>query len=114
MPTTIGRQGSVSDPITLTSDPATSQGFVLNTAAGALIMVDSVSAGTAVTVTFYAKADASTSATYLLTDASNAAVSQTTQAGRCFTLSEQVFFPFRYVIPVISTGTAVVRVASKA
>lgn len=114
MATTVSPFGSVSEPITVTNDPATSQGFSLSAYAAALVMVDAVSAEAPVTLTFYAKSDPSLATTYLLTDASNVAISQTTQAGRCFTLPEAAFRPFRYVIPVVSTGTATLRVATKA
>jgi len=115
MPTAISRQGELLNSLALTADPATSQGFVFNNAASAVILVDSLSVGasTPVTVTYYAKADASTPTTYLLTDTSNAAITHTTQQGRCIVMAESAFFPLRFVIPVLSSGTGSVRICLK-
>lgn len=115
MPTTVARQGELLNPIDLTTDASTSKGFVFTNSTSAALLIDtlSVGAGVTVTVTYYAKSDPSATTTYLITDASNAAISHTTQQGRCIVMPESVFFPFRYVIPVLSSGTGSVRVCLK-
>jgi hypothetical protein len=112
MATTIIRDGTLYGPITITNDPATTAGFSLTTAAGAMLMVDSVSGGGGVTISFYAKADPKFSESYLLVDSSNAAVTQTVQAGRCFELPSGMFAA-RFILPVTDSGTAVIRYAVK-
>lgn len=114
MPTQITRLGSATDQITVTADPATSAGFSVNQTVGAVIYVDTVSAGATVAMTFYGKTDQRDSSTYLLVDSSNAAISQTIQAGRCFALPTLTTYGFRYIIPVVATGTATIRTTTKA
>lgn len=115
MPTTIARQGELLNNVSLTNSESTSQGFVFHNATSAALLIDglSVGAGVPVTITYYAKGDASDTKTYLITDTANAAISHTTQLNRCIVMPESVFFPFRYVIPVLSSGTGTVRVCLK-
>ena len=113
MPTTISRQGEQFGPITLTNSVSTTQGFSTNLGAGAMILVDSWTGGAGTfTVTFYTKADQRQTTTYLLTDSTNSAISHTTQAGRCFELPDALFSA-RYILPVISSGSAVIRYVVK-
>lgn len=112
MPTTIARDSTAYAGITLTNNPATTAGLSLSTAAGAMLLVDSVSGGAAVTISFYTKADQRQANSYLFVDANNAAVTQTVQAGRCFELPSGLFAS-RFVLPVTDSGTAVVRYVVK-
>lgn len=110
----IARQGSLLvDPITLTNDVATTGGFSLNLAAGGMLMVDSKSAGGSITISFYVKSDDRYPDTYLLVAADGTQVTQTvTAAGQCFSLPDGLFGA-RYVLPVVSSGTATVRCVTK-
>lgn len=112
MPTVISREGSVYEPIVVTDNPATTGGFSLNIHAGAMLMVDSVSAGGTVTMSFYVKADERFAEQYLYCDASNTAVTLTIQAGRCYELPSGLFAS-RYIQPVVSSGTAQIRYSTK-
>lgn len=113
MATTIVRYGSVLDPITLTNSVNTSEGFSLSTEAGAMIMVTSKTAPGNITITFYAKADGKLPDTYMVVDTSGNPIAQmVTAAGQCFPLPDQLFAA-RHVVPVVSTGTAVVRIVTK-
>jgi hypothetical protein len=113
MPTTIVRLGSLCDQITLTNSVSTTGGFSLSTDAGALLMVDSKSSGTNITITFYAKADDRLASSYLLVDSAGAAITQIVSAdGQCFPLPDGLFAS-RHVLPVVSAGTALVRVVTK-
>lgn len=113
MATTIVRLASVCDPVTLTDDIATTAGFSLSTDSGALLMVDSKTAVGNVVISFYAKVDFKSANAYQLVDQSGSPITQTiTAAGQCFPLPDGLFAA-RHVMPVVSTGTAVVRVVTK-
>jgi hypothetical protein len=113
MPTAIIRQGSLYEPITLTNSVSTTAGFSLNIAAGGMLLIDSKSAAGTITITFYVKGDERLPDTYQLVDGSGVAVSQTiTAAGQCFALPDSLFAA-RFVLPVVSSGTAVVRYVTK-
>lgn len=113
MPTAITRIGSVNDAIAITADAATSAGFSANSGVGVTMYVDSVSPGPTATMSFYGKCRAEDSTSYLLVDSSNAAITQTIQAGRCFALPTLTIYGFRYIIPVVNSGTASVRTTIK-
>ena len=99
--------------MTLTSSVSTTAGFSLSTDAGALLMVDSKTSGVDITITFYAKADGKSAASYLLVDSAGVAISQTVKAdNQCFPLPDGLFAA-RHVLPVVSAGTALVRVVTK-
>jgi len=110
MPSAITRMGLAYQGIVLTNSVSTSVGFSLSTAAGALIMVDSVSG--AASVKFYTKSDPSLSATYKLVDSTGADVSQTIAAGTAFELPAALFAA-RHVIMVTDAGTANVHYCVK-
>jgi|NOAtaT_7_FD_contig_21_11752181_length_1160_multi_5_in_0_out_0_2 hypothetical protein len=113
MPTAIIRQGSLYEPITLTASVATTAGFSLNIAAGGMLLLDSKSAAGTITISFYVKGDERFSDTYQLVDSSGAAITQTvTAAGQAFPLPDGLFAA-RFILPVVSSGTAVVRYATK-
>ena len=112
MPTTISRNGSAPDQISITADPATSAGFSVNGAVGVVIYLDTVT--TATTMTFYLKTDSKESVSYQLVDSSNAAVSQGLTQGKCFALPTLSVWGARYVIPVVNAGSATIRVTVKA
>lgn len=113
MPTTIVRDSSIYGPLAITSDPATTTGFSLNLLSGAVVMVDSVSPGTTATMRFYMKQDARDSTSYLMVNSTNSPLEVTIQAGRAFELPTELF-AVRQVLPVVTTGTASVRVVVKA
>ncbi len=113
MPTAIIRQGSLYEPITLTNDPATTAGFSLNIAAGGMLLVDSKSAAGTITINFYVKGDERFAQTYQLVDSAGVPISQTiTAANHCFPLPDGLFAA-RFILPVVSSGTAVVRYVTK-
>lgn len=110
----ISRQGMMLvDPITLTTSATDTGGWSLNVVAGAMLLVDSKTAAGSITINYYVKADDRLSATYLLVDKEGSPISQTvTATGHCFALPDELFAA-RYVLPVVSSGTAVVRCVLK-
>lgn len=113
MATAIMRQSDVALPITLTNSVSTTGGFAFGPSAGAMLLIDSKSAAGGITVSFYVKAQDRLAETYQLVDSSGAAVTQTvTAAGQCFPIPDGLFAA-GYVLPVVSSGTAVVRVITK-
>lgn len=113
MPTAIIRQGSLYEPITLTNSVSTTQGFSLNIAAGGMLLVDSKSAGGSITISFYVKGDERFPETYQLVDSSGVAITQTITANnQAFALPDGLFAA-RFILPVLSSGTAVVRYVTK-
>lgn len=113
MPTAIIRQGSLYEPITLTADPATTQGFSLNIAAGGMLLVDSKTTAGTITISFFVKGDERFAQTYQLVNESGVPVTQTiTAAGQAFPLPDGLFAS-RFILPVVSSGTAVVRYVTK-
>lgn len=113
MPTTIVRDTSVIGPIALTNNVATTAGFSLSLLSGAVLMVDSVAPAATATLRFHIKADSRFDSTYLFTNGQNSPVEVTIQAGRALELPDALFAA-RYVMPVLTAGSASVVVSLKA
>jgi hypothetical protein len=114
MPTTITRLGTSYVPITFTSDAATTAGFSLTQAAGALILVTATSSGSTITLTWRTKADVSLPDSYVLADSSDAPVTQVVQPNRAYAVPASLSSAKYILATTASAGqTVTVRVVTK-
>jgi hypothetical protein len=113
MPTTLHRESLAYTPITLTNSVSTTTGFSLNIAAGAMLLVDSKSTAGNVTITFFVKTDERFPETYQVLDAFGAAVTRVVTANNQAVALPDELFAARFVLCVLSSGTATVRYVTK-
>jgi len=110
MATTIRRDALNYTSLNLTADPATSAGIPLRLAAGACVLVESVSG--AGSVTFYCKEDRDSTDSFRLVDATGSPIVQNIQAGVAFPIPTETFAA-TFVTLVCNSGTAVIRYSAK-
>jgi hypothetical protein len=114
VPTTIVRQGTSYVPVTFTSDTATTAGFSLTQAAGAMLLVTATSSGSAITLTWLTKADVSLPDSYTLADASNSVVTQAVQPNRAYAVPAALSSAKYILATTASAGeTVTVRIVTK-
>lgn len=112
MATMISRQGPEPVSVSVTASTSTSGKFTLGERAGALLHVVSASA-TGLTLKFYSLPNSKDlTERYLLRNEADADISITISANYCYQLPDELF-SCKWIQPILSSGTATIKVLSK-
>lgn len=111
MPYNIERVSYLAGPFAITSDPATSARISLNSMAGGMLFVDSIS-GASPTINWYACKSLDATAASQIFNSAGAVTTPSIVAGRAYPLPDELFGA-QIAVAVLSAGTGQFTVAIK-